>query len=422
MALFDTGTGLGNLFGGMNVFGAAIPTGILAPDQEEKLRNQALISGVLGSAANYLAQPKNLGAGSPLPYLAKAYVGGMGASQGAVDTTLNNLFRQQLTAGRNDPFGNIDISKFTPESISEFQKTRDYGVLRPISQARGTNIGNIDPTKFTPESLAVYQESGNLGDLKQISAMEKGESPFGKINTSDYTPKSLAAFQKSGNYADLQPKESAIKATQDYEAAQQDVNGNWIFVPKRPGLPIKDLSGNIVAGAQLKPKAEKAATESQAKAATFFSQMTNASDELRKLQQEGFDPSSPLSQTAVNLAGTPLRGIAGQQAQRARQIQEQWAESFLRIKTGAAATKDEVRKNIETFFPRFGETDPQIIAQKERARAQAEQDVLRMTKEGGGSVAAKPKELSGQDKQALDWANANPTDPRSAQIKQRLGL
>ena len=422
MALFDTGTGLGNLFGGMNVFGAAIPTGILAPDQEEKLRNQALISGVLGSAANYLAQPKNLGAGSALPYLAKAYVGGMGASQGAVDTTLNNLFRQQLAAGRNDPFGNIDISKFTPESISEFQKTRDYGVLRPISQARGTNIGNIDPTKFTPESLAVYQESGNLGDLKQISAMEKGESPFGKINTSDYTPKSLAAFQKSGNYADLQPKESAIKATQDYEAAQQDVNGNWIFVPKRPGLPIKDLSGNIVAGAQLKPKAEKAATESQAKAATFFSQMTNASDELRKLQQEGFDPSSPLSQTAVNLAGTPLRGIAGQQAQRARQIQEQCAESFLRIKTGAAATKDEVRKNIETFFPRFGETDPQIIAQKERARAQAEQDVLRMTKEGGGSVAAKPKELSGQDKQALDWANANPTDPRSAQIKQRLGI
>ena len=413
---------LQDYLGGINIFGTPIPTGILAPEQEEKLRNQALISGVLGSAANYLAQPKNLGAGSALPYLAKAYVGGMGASQGAVDTTLNNLFRQQLAAGRNDPFGNIDISKFTPESISEFQKTRDYGVLRPISQARGTNIGNIDPTKFTPESLAVYQESGNLGDLKQISAMEKGESPFGKINTSDYTPKSLAAFQKSGNYADLQPKESAIKATQDYEAAQQDVNGNWIFVPKRPGLPIKDLSGNIVAGAQLKPKAEKAATESQAKAATFFSQMTNASDELRKLQQEGFDPSSPVSQTAVNLAGTPLRGIAGQQAQRARQIQEQWAESFLRIKTGAAATKDEVRKNIETFFPRFGETDPQIIAQKERARAQAEQDVLRMTKEGGGSVAAKPKELSGQDKQALDWANANPTDPRSAQIKQRLGL
>jgi len=413
---------LQDYLGGINIFGTPIPTGILDPQQEEKLRNQALVSGIIGTAANYLATPKNLNAGSALPYLAKAYIGGMGSSQNTVDTALNNLYRQQLLAGRNDPFGTIDISKFTPESISEFQKTKDYGKLVPISTERGTNIGNIDPTKFTPESLAEYQQSGNLGDLKQISAMEKGESPFGKINTSDYTPKSLAAFQKSGNFEDLQPKQESIKATQNYEAAQQDVNGNWIFVPKVPGLPIKDLQGNIVTNPQIKPKAEKAATESQAKAATFYSQMSNASDELRKLQAEGFDPSSPLAQTAVNLAGTPLRGLAGQQAQRAKQIQEQWAESFLRIKTGAAATKDEVRKNVETFFPRFGETDPNIIAQKERARAQAEQDVLRMTKEGGGSVGAKPKELSAQDKQALDWANSNPTDPRSVQIKQKLGL
>jgi hypothetical protein len=413
---------LQDYLGGINIFGTPIPTGILDPQQEEKLRNQALVSGLIGTAANYLATPKNLNAGSALPYLAKAYIGGMGSSQNTVDTALNNLYRQQLLAGRNDPFGTIDIAKFTPESISEFQKTKDYGKLVPISTERGTNIGNIDPTKFTPESLAAYQLSGNLGDLKQISAMEKGESPFGKINTSDYTPKSLAKFQKSGNFEDLQPKQESIKATQNYEAAQQDVNGNWIFVPKVPGLPIKDLQGNIVTNPQIKPKAEKAATESQAKAATFYSQMSNASDELRKLQAEGFDPSSPLAQTAVNLAGTPLRGLAGQQAQRAKQIQEQWAESFLRIKTGAAATKDEVRKNVETFFPRFGETDPNIIAQKERARAQAEQDVLRMTKEGGGSVAPKAKELSAQDKQALDWANSNPTDPRSVQIKQKLGL
>jgi hypothetical protein len=31
------------------------------------------------------------------------------------------------------------------------------------------------------------------------------------------------------------------------------------------------------------------------------------------------------------------------------------------------------------------------------------------------------KELSGEDQQALDWANKNPNDPRSAQIKNRLG-
>lgn len=32
------------------------------------------------------------------------------------------------------------------------------------------------------------------------------------------------------------------------------------------------------------------------------------------------------------------------------------------------------------------------------------------------------KEFTGADKDALDWANANPSDPRSAKIKQRLGV
>jgi len=95
--------------GGLNIFGTPIPTGILDPQQEEKLRNQALVSGIIGTAANYLAQPKNLGAGSALPYLAKSYIGGMGASQGTVDTALNNLYRQQLLAGRNqDKLYNVD--------------------------------------------------------------------------------------------------------------------------------------------------------------------------------------------------------------------------------------------------------------------------------------------------------------------------
>ena len=95
--------------GGLNIFGTPIPTGILDPQQEEKLRNQSLVSGIIGTAANYLAQPKNLGAGSALPYLAKAYVGGMGASQGTVDTALNNLYRQQLLATRNqDRLYNVD--------------------------------------------------------------------------------------------------------------------------------------------------------------------------------------------------------------------------------------------------------------------------------------------------------------------------
>jgi hypothetical protein len=39
-----------------------------------------------------------------------------------------------------------------------------------------------------------------------------------------------------------------------------------------------------------------------------------------------------------------------------------------------------------------------------------------------GAAPAAPPGLSPEDKQALDWANSNPKDPRAAQIKKRLGM
>ena len=201
----------------MNVFGTTIPTGILDPKQEEKLKNQALIQGVLGTAATYLATPKNLGAGSPLPYLGKAYLGGMQASQGAVDTTLNNLYRQQLLAQKQDPFGAIDISKYTPESISEFQKTKDYGVLRPTTQGTA-NIGAIDPTKFTVKSIAEYQTTGDISRL--VPSKEMGEtraelikkqlSPL-EAKVEEKSAQDLVDFTIGGGFSDVQKGLSQIE-------------------------------------------------------------------------------------------------------------------------------------------------------------------------------------------------------------------
>jgi len=368
MALFDTGTGLGNLFNGMNIFGASVPTGILDPAQEEKLRNQALISGALGTAANYLATPKNLNAGSPLPYLAKAYLGGMGASQGTVDTALNNLYRQQLIAGRNDPFGTIDISKFTPESISEFQKSKDYGKLVPVSQARGTNIGNIDPTKFTTESLAAYQQSGNLGDLKQVSSLERGESPFSKINTSDYTPKSLSAFQKSGNFEDLIPKPDAIKSTQDYTEPQLDqLSGKYVFLPKRPGLPIKDLAGNIVTDVKLPEKAGEKLTEGERTAGFLSERLNNSLNQLKVVTGEKPSAASPnVKAEAIRFVTRSdyLKNLANPEArQQVEAAQYDILDSALTLGTGAAYTREQLESYRQSYFPQLGDK-PKTVADK----------------------------------------------------------
>jgi hypothetical protein len=395
MALFDR---MGGLLGNLGDYGFGLPSntgGLVADEDRDAINKRALLSGLISAGLTYAATPQNLNTGSALPYLGRAGLAGFGASQDVIDRSLNTAYRNKLIAGRDD---NIRTYESDRKKITE--------IYDPVTKETKRYESPLDAPR---EDKSRYTDAyGNISFTK-----------FGTDNPSALTP-----AQRMEVDAEVRRRAGGGLGLKDiYGEPQKDASGNLVYVPKVPGYPIRDISGKPVAGnIQLKEKDAKPATESQAKAATFYSQMTSASDELRKLQQEGFDPSSPISQTAVSLAGTPLRGIAGQQAQRAKQIQEQWAEAFLRIKTGAAAQKQEVKLNIETFFPKFGETDPQIIAQKERARQQAEQDVLRMTKEGGGSVGAKPKELSAQDKQALDWANSNATDPRAAQIKQRLGL
>lgn len=53
-----------------------------------------------------------------------------------------------------------------------------------------------------------------------------------------------------------------------------------------------------------------------------------------------------------------------------------------------------------------------------QARVREAYDTTYSYKAGAGAAP----QLSPQDKEALDWANSNPRDPRAAQIKQRLGV
>lgn len=52
----------------------------------------------------------------------------------------------------------------------------------------------------------------------------------------------------------------------------------------------------------------------------------------------------------------------------------------------------------------------------------AERNKLAVEDVVGKTPKAPNKMMSSQDQQALNWANANPNDPRAAQIKQRLGM
>ncbi len=134
--------------------------------------------------------------------------------------------------------------------------------------------------------------------------------------------------------------------------------------------------------------AGKDLTEAQGKASAFQSQMVSASNAIKTLQGAGFDPTSFKSQTQVRLAGGVVNPAIPAAAQQYKQAQDQWSEAYLRFKTGAAATEQEVQRNVKTFFPQFGDK-PEQIAQKAAMREQAERDIGIAAGRGAG-LGAQP--------------------------------
>ena len=209
MALFDTNSGLGNLFSGMNIFGARLPDyltgvpaqgetpavpGLLNQAQQDRLRNQSLLSGILGAGATYLAQPKNQGYGSALPYLAKSYLGGMTGAQGVYNTAAESEMNK-LKIAKELRDAELDRLKAIPADIRQFE----YGVQNPAyfareeklrTLSRPTNIINnapakaiLDVDKGTIEGLVASTNSARniANNTKTISSLIGNQQGSGAI-------------------------------------------------------------------------------------------------------------------------------------------------------------------------------------------------------------------------------------------------
>lgn len=123
MAFFDTGT---NPFEGMNIFGAKQPEylgGLLTEQQQEKLKNQSLLSGLLSGLATYAATPKNQGIGLPA-IIGKSYLGAMqGAQTPYTQATENELTKMKIAKEQRDAY--YDALKAVPTDVKEFQFAQD---------------------------------------------------------------------------------------------------------------------------------------------------------------------------------------------------------------------------------------------------------------------------------------------------------
>jgi hypothetical protein len=228
MAIFDNNpisaltnpvtSGLGNLFEGMNVFGARPSealAGILTKDQQDKLRNQAIVQGILGTAANYFAQPKNLGAGSAIPYLAKAYVGGMGSSQNVYDQALLGKVKQlELEQGTK----RLEMEGLTP--LEKLMRRRET-----LATVKDTDAGyNNAQNQIRILDQAIAKESGGLAGF---GAGVEGTSLGILARGSKNTPEG-EALRKSPEYALAYRNQTSPKTIMQ---ETMDENGNVYTVP-----------------------------------------------------------------------------------------------------------------------------------------------------------------------------------------------
>jgi hypothetical protein len=112
MAIFDN---IGGLLGNLGDYGFGVPSntgGLISDAERDAINKRALVSGGLNALLTYAGTPKNLNAGSPIPYLARAGLAGFGASQNVVDQALNTALRNKIASGRDDNIRTIKQDRF----------------------------------------------------------------------------------------------------------------------------------------------------------------------------------------------------------------------------------------------------------------------------------------------------------------------
>lgn len=144
MAFFDTGT---NPFEGMNIFGARQPEylgGLLTEQQQEKLKNQSLLSGVLSGLATYAATPKNQGIGLPA-IIGKSYLGAMqGAQNPYTQASENEMTKLKIAKEQRDAL--LDYQKAIPTDVREYEYAKSQGFTGTF-QDWATKMANLKAPK-----------------------------------------------------------------------------------------------------------------------------------------------------------------------------------------------------------------------------------------------------------------------------------
>lgn len=205
-------------------------------------------------------------------------------------------------------------------------------------------------------------------------------------------------------------------------------------------LPQSQAQGLPLYNPQAASNLQKDKTKKQAKEqlSSVVQQLNNSYDALEKgggiTSTQGGMVGNLMARSAASGVGQALGGALGTENQRQRQEIAQTRPLLMNlIKEATGMSAQQMNSNAEMQLYLQAATDPTLTVEANRS-ALANLDRLfglglavRPDAPKPSPVSANPGNprlsttQSAQDAQALQWANANPNDPRAAQIKQRLG-
>ena len=234
---------LKDIFGtGSNIFGAGsnIDTeaykqaGLLNQADIDKAGNQSLMKGLLGSAVGYLAQPKNQGYGSSIPYIFKGVQEGMNQAQKPFNNLTSNIEQTRK------------LQEYTEaEAQEERMKQFRAGYGKPNATRQLKVSGGVDSR---------VQRTDQNGNVTQVAP---------DYNAKADSVKEIRGFDKEAYL--LQALQNGTISLEDYQKYTASAEG---FKLGKDEVQY-DANGNKIAGNVGNPWAEAGQTRSEEMIATI---------------------------------------------------------------------------------------------------------------------------------------------------------
>lgn len=184
------------------------------------------------------------------------------------------------------------------------------------------------------------------------------------------------------NIPDTDPRKQLARQRLSRPTTTVTPSGTYI----QPGYDVNAaLGGEPTQQREIPPGfTPKPATGEEKKVKGYYDRMVNASNELSSLGNY-----NPVSNTEA------VRGLtnvtASPEKQRYQQAAADWIRAKLRRESGAVIAPEEMASEYTTYFPVYGDS-PEVLAQKARARKQAEQAMLDAgPKQKGADEPSRPK-------------------------------